>query len=207
MPGRFLRLIGTSLGLYMVGMSVWPTIVMLPPNVFVSFLVASALLGLSLYYLHLFVPQIALGPEGGQGRAQQQTGPDRAHASFREPIVALPGLVIFFYNSAQAYLFPVIMVHVDLSYGFTSTESGYVVSLVAATPSLYLLFNLCIVPRVRSRFQFGGRRADGDVTATSTRKTDGENTRPGRGAYYFNAGLAMLFFLWLSSWQFYLSSR
>ncbi|ETS77610.1 hypothetical protein PFICI_09672 [Pestalotiopsis fici W106-1] len=200
MPGRFSQLMGTSLGLYMVGMSLSPTIVTLLPSFIVSFVVAIALLGLSLLYLCFLVPPLARGPERGcpARPVQQETHPNSTRTSFlepvfyfhREPIVALPGLAVLLYNSAQAYLFPVIMVHAALRYGFTSTENGYLISLAAATSSVYLLVTLYIVPRVRSRFRIDRRGAAGEAAAPSSRKTYSENSRLGRGRYYFNADLS-----------------
>ncbi|RYP47126.1 hypothetical protein DL768_006769 [Monosporascus sp. mg162] len=68
---------------------------------------------------------------------------------YRDQLLLVPGLAIFFYNSAQAYLFPAIMVHAAVEFGFTSTENGYIVSIAAGTSSIYLLVVSYILPRIR----------------------------------------------------------
>lgn len=159
-PDRFSRLMGTSLALYMIGMSMSPTLVTLLPNFFFSFILAIAVLGLSLVYLVVFIPAATPRPTNEDGNSigvcPEYTATD--HISFfdpilyfyHEPVVLLPGLAIFFYNSAQAYLFPAIMVHAALKFGFTSIENGYIISIAAGTSSVYLLIVSYVLPKVYS---------------------------------------------------------
>ncbi|KAI1457519.1 hypothetical protein F4805DRAFT_172091 [Annulohypoxylon moriforme] len=164
-PGRFSRLMGTSLALYMIGMPVSPTLVTLLPNFFFSFILAIAVLGLSLVYLLVFIPVTTPEPydvnedENSSEASPKPTITDRVPFFdpvlyfYREPVVLLPGLAIFFYNSAQAYLFPAIMVHAALKFGFTSTENGYIISIAAGTSSVYLLVVSYVLPKVYSRLR------------------------------------------------------
>jgi len=71
---------------------------------------------------------------------------------YREPIVLFPSLATLFYNSAQAHLFPAIMVHAAVKFGFTSTENGYIISLAAGTSSIYLFIVLYAIPQIRKKF-------------------------------------------------------
>lgn len=68
----------------------------------------------------------------------------------------LPVLGMLFYNSAQAYLFPAIMVHATLRFAFTSKGNGYLISIAASTSSIYLFIVLYGIPRVQRR----ARKAD-----------------------------------------------
>lgn len=159
-PDRFSRLMGTSLALYMIGMSMSPTLVTLLPNFFFSFILAIAILGLSLLYLVVFIPVATPRPTDGNGDSPGASPRSTStnHISFfdpilhfyREPTVLLPGMAILLYNSAQAYLFPAIMVHAALKFGFTSTENGYIISIAAGTSSVYLFIVFYLLPKVYS---------------------------------------------------------
>ncbi|KAI1653954.1 hypothetical protein F4813DRAFT_372597 [Daldinia decipiens] len=138
---RFPRLMGTSLALYMIGMSISPALVTLLPHFLFSFLLAFALLGSSLFYLLAFVPGLAPVIESNYGdHSESHQGRD-AVDSFSiftpirylvyEPTALFASLAIFFYNTAQAYLFPAIMVYATLKFGFTSVENSYIVSIAA----------------------------------------------------------------------------
>lgn len=159
--GRFSRLMGTSMALYMSGMSMGPTIVTLLPNFFLSFAVAISLLAISFCYLWTFVPLTADDPERIAFRSTDASNTslfEPIYIFYREPLITLPALSILLYNCAQAYLFPLIMVHAALKFGFTSVENGYLISVAAASSSVYLLFALYVVPKMhrylgRSRTQ------------------------------------------------------
>lgn len=53
---QFPRLMGTTLALYMVGMSISPAIAGLFPDFFTSFIMALAMFDVSMTYLAFFVP-------------------------------------------------------------------------------------------------------------------------------------------------------
>jgi hypothetical protein len=155
-PDRFSRLMIISLALYMAGMSTSPTIVTFLPNFQFSFAVAIALLGSSILYLALFVPVTTIsvveanGTESlGKAETKRSSFLDPILFYTKEPVSFLPSLGIFFYNSAQAYIFPAIMVHSALRFGFTSIENGYLISIAASTSSLYLFAVLYAVPKIQ----------------------------------------------------------
>ncbi|KAF2259676.1 hypothetical protein CC78DRAFT_571696 [Lojkania enalia] len=171
----FSRLMGTSLALYMAGMSFGPTIVTFLPNFILSFVTAISLLGVSLLYLLVFVPTET---RSAQIDEHYDTAWPRRFLSIldpvrhfcREPILVLPGFVIFFFNAAQAYLFPAIMVHAALRFGFTSTENGYVISIAALTSSIYLFIVLYVIPNARKFTE--RRRAEGSKQSNQDEETE-----------------------------------
>jgi hypothetical protein len=155
-PDRFSGLMITSLALYMAGMSTSPTIVTFLPNFQFSFAVAVILLGSSILYLALFVPVTTTidvevnGMESvGNSETKSSSFLDPILFYTKEPVSFLPSLGIFFYNSAQAYIFPAVMVHSTLRFGFTGTENGYLISIAASTSSLYLFAVLYAVPKIQ----------------------------------------------------------
>ncbi|OCL06615.1 hypothetical protein AOQ84DRAFT_398915 [Glonium stellatum] len=168
---RFSKLMGTSLALYMVGMSLSPTIMALLPRFFTSFIIALGIFGCSLVYLEVVVPIIPSTSEAGvDGSTGIQISPSEDSGKtgslrsitkyFRsitiplrtfaaDPALILPSLALFFYNMVQAYLFPAIMVHASLKFGFTGRENGYLISMAAATSSMYLFFTYFAIPRIK----------------------------------------------------------
>ena len=156
---------GTSLGLYMLGMSLSSTIAGLLPNFFSSFIMALAIFAASLLYLGLFVPVVAATPERHppqEDRCDPPSG-ERSRAArysyfifqpllnmYSEPAVILPGLALLLCNTAQAYIFPAIMVYTSVKFNFTGRENGYVISVAAAVSALYLAIVSYAVPQIRA---------------------------------------------------------
>lgn len=173
---QFPRLMGTSLALYMVGMSLSPAIAGLFSNFFTSFIMALAIFGVSITYLAFFVPltgsnspksspvgyldlsldkslnrHLSLGAKFATSIAQTLLSlTDPLRFLYNEPIVLLPGLTLLLYNSAQAYLFPAIMVYTSLGYAFTGTQNGHLISIAAATSAAYLFSVLYALPRLKT---------------------------------------------------------
>lgn len=168
-PATFARLMGTSLALYMSAMSMSPTIVTLLPNFVWSFGVAIAVLGASVVYLALYVPT-AVCTKDRDPNQEQPSPRTRTCAEllrlflepllyfYREPFSMLPGMAIFLYNAAHAYLFPAIMVHASIRFGFTSKENGYMISIAALTSSIYLFIVLFAIPNATKWFRTNARR-------------------------------------------------
>ncbi|KAI1647340.1 uncharacterized protein F4817DRAFT_105737 [Daldinia loculata] len=185
---RFPRLMGTSLALYMIGMSISPALVTLLPHFLFSFLLAFTLLGSSLFYLLAFVPGLTPVTESDYGdHSESHRGRD-AVGSFSiftpirylvyEPTALFASLAIFFYNTAQAYLFPAIMVYATLKFGFTSVENSYIVSIAAGTSSICLFTVFYIIPWLHVVLSLlgavgtAGNTCNADVEATvKTRST------------------------------------
>ncbi|KAK8013418.1 hypothetical protein PG991_009011 [Apiospora marii] len=163
------RLMGTSLGLYMLGMSLSSTIAGLLPNFFSSFIMALAIFAASLLYLGLFVPVVAATtPEHHPSQQDRRDPPsgERSMAArytyfvfrpllnmYSEPSTILPGLALLLCNTAQAYIFPAIMVYTSVKFNFTGRENGYVISVAAAVSALYLAIVSYVVPKIRAWHQ------------------------------------------------------
>ncbi|KAI0517009.1 major facilitator superfamily domain-containing protein [Xylaria bambusicola] len=157
-PARFSRLMGTSLALYMIGMSISPSFVTILPSFTSSFIVAIAILGFSLLYLLAFVPNPRMD---NQDHFDNIACPGVDHREgwkqYFRPItnliknrrIILSAMAVFFYNCTQAYLFPLIMVDAALRFNATSKENGYIISIAATTSSIYLLFISVILPRIK----------------------------------------------------------
>lgn len=165
---RISRLMGTSLGLYMLGMSLSSTIAGLLPNFFFSFMMALAIFAASLLYLGLFVPVVAATPEHHPSREDRSDPPsgERSMAArytyfifqpllnmHSERSIILPGLALLLCNTAQAYIFPAIMVYTSVKFNFTGRENGYVISVAAAVSALYLAIVSHAVPKIRAWHQ------------------------------------------------------
>ncbi|KAI0114673.1 MFS general substrate transporter [Hypoxylon sp. NC0597] len=179
---RFSSLLGTSLALYMVGMSLSPTLASFLPNFFTSFIMALSIFALSLLYLLLFVPVIP-------GKSLECTRSDSSETrnatfagkvtgqikSIYRPLVdlcltrraMLPGLALLLYNTTQSYLFPSLMVYTSLNFSFTGEQNGFLISTAAAVSAIYLLSVLYIFPMVKEwvgwrKKSRGSEEDDGD---------------------------------------------
>ncbi|OTA66118.1 MFS general substrate transporter [Hypoxylon sp. EC38] len=161
---RFSSLLGTSLALYMVGMSLSPTIASFLPNFFTSFIMALAIFALSLLYLLLFVPvapgkilettRLDISENRNATFAGRVTG--RIQSIYRPLVVLcltrraiLPGLALLLYNTSQAYLFPSLMVYTSINFSFTGEQNGFLISTAAAVSALYLLGVFYIFPIIK----------------------------------------------------------
>ncbi|KAF3058431.1 hypothetical protein GL218_05724 [Daldinia childiae] len=168
---RISKLMRTSLALYMLGMSVSPVLMSLLSNFFASFIVAVAILGISLVYLSIWIPaemnmknpedDTAGLPPVTRALPSRSSIPGFAIQAIQssispiyhyrdEPKLLLPGLALSLYNTAQAYLFPAIMVHTAVHFGFTSTQNGYLISIAASVASAYLFATIYAIPRAKA---------------------------------------------------------
>ncbi|KAK8044765.1 hypothetical protein PG993_004789 [Apiospora rasikravindrae] len=203
-PGHFSRLMATSLALYMLGMSLSPTLVTFLPDFQLSFVLAISLIALSIVYLWAFVPLASAARADGSSRcsgrdtAQTISYNIRRRASsimepiyifYREPVVALPGLAILLYNTSQAYLFPLIMVYASLQFNFSSIENGYIVSMAAATSSMYLFFTVYVIPRARQRLFRSSSVQEMDGIDTDSRQDEARMAKPSRPKDQLNKDL------------------
>jgi len=169
-------LIGQSLALYMVGISVSPFLAGLFNDISASFLIAIAIFAASLLYLLIFVngpkPQhvskqntdangFASGVENsrtkGAAASCQNSGSFRKLIenicsplrSFRtRPIAIIPGFSLLLYNTGQAFIFSAIMIHTTLRFGFSAKQNGLLISIAHATSALYIFFAIFAVPRI-----------------------------------------------------------
>ncbi|GJC94038.1 hypothetical protein CH63R_04648 [Colletotrichum higginsianum IMI 349063] len=187
--GRFSRLIGTSLALFMVGMSLSPAIVSFLPNFFTSFVIALSVFVASIVYLALFVPMVSTwespedprpGRDTRDGIADQKAKPFDLFRKailvlrpllylWRDRRVALPGMALLLYNTTQAYLFPALMVYASLRYSFTGRENDCLISLAAGVSAIYLVVIFYILPKAKAWLGLGkpSKDAAGDGPAES----------------------------------------
>ncbi|KAL9084061.1 MAG: hypothetical protein Q9165_008262 [Trypethelium subeluteriae] len=172
------RLIGISLALYMVGISVSPSLASILPTVQSSFAMAILLFGASSFHLLVGVrthkaPQSALQQEADHPAQTAATLQDshpslihscsaaiRALASsirtlFRVRVSILPALALLLYNAVQSYAFSAIMLQTSFSFGFSSRENGFLISIAHGVAAVYLFTTYTMVPKIRE----GLRRA------------------------------------------------
>ncbi|KAI0384002.1 hypothetical protein F5Y04DRAFT_293434 [Hypomontagnella monticulosa] len=197
---QFSRLMGTSLALYMVSMSLSPMVITLLPSFFFSLVVSVAVLGLTALYLWMFVMVPGLyiqDVKASSGDLPQDSNQQRT--SFFTPMryllkdrcALLPGLALLLFNMTQAYLFPAIMVYAALKFAFTDLENNYIVALAAATASVYMLVVLYLVPKF---FAFLSRGEKKHCVALLNNALDGRDSRRSNcyvGADLFYALLSM----------------
>ncbi|KAG6988948.1 hypothetical protein G7Y79_00067g095630 [Physcia stellaris] len=164
------KLIGTSLALYMIGISVGPFVPSLfHDEVIGSFIMASAIFGVALLYLLGYTigvsgkpkrrSDVEFFPPDTESRSCRSKWSNALriivhkvlsplHAFLMQPIALWPGISLLLYNTGQAFAFPVIMVHTTLRFGFTAKENGILISIAHATAAAYLFCSLYLVPRM-----------------------------------------------------------
>ena len=206
------KLIGASLALYMVGISISPAIASLLPDFAASFTMALVVFGLAFLYLLLCVRSKKSKDLGSTreiaGEERSETGvsfasrmtsalqtlssPLTLFAS--RPILSFSGLSLFFYTAAQSYLFPAMMVDTSLRFGFDGAQNGYMISLAHAAASIYLLFTLFILPKL-----FGTK----ERSAQQTRSVKRDNTALTLVSLAMQGSALALFGLADQTWQVY----
>lgn len=169
------RLIGTSLALYMVGISVSPFAAGCFDNVSVSFTIALALFAISLIYIVVYVDRqkprtsgyftqidtvaqedenLGQGPEDSKILPTFMAGAFSPLQSFQaRPIAMIPSFSLLLYNTGQAFIFSAIMVHTSLRFGFSAKQNGFLISIAHATSAAYLFFTLFAVPRITTAWR------------------------------------------------------
>ncbi len=178
--GRASRLIGTSLLLYMLGISLSPFVVGFFDRFETSFAIALALFGLSLVYLLTCIKPASgsriVGSEIGGLPLHDETvfrastwkmkTLSRSFASYFTPLSALQsspllflvGLSLFTYNIVQSYIFAAILVHTAVVFHFSSRQNGVLISLVHAVSAVYLLSILYLIPSLSRLFRILNRQ-------------------------------------------------
>ena len=166
------RLIGASLALYMIGISMSPTIAGLLDNFTASFTMALSIFALSLLYVLLCVrmwrPSHALQDHNTTAVQEEQIASSPFRRSLKgflaslfsplrsfivRPLALLPGVSLLVYNAVQSYVFPAIMVHTSLRFGFSSMQNGFLISIAHAVSSIYIFLSLFAVPYIYQRFR------------------------------------------------------
>ena len=165
----FPRLIGTSLALYMTGISVSPFAVGLFHDILISFVIAIGLFAISLLYLLLFVASprskhsstsasladlaqgertISASCRVGKTFKTISSALSPLKVFYTSPSAIAPSLSLLLYNTGQAFVFQAIMVYTSLRFGFTAKQNGLLISIAHLTSAVYLFFTLFAVPRI-----------------------------------------------------------
>ncbi|KAK7921644.1 hypothetical protein PG985_009666 [Apiospora marii] len=181
-PGRFARLVGTSLVLYLVGCAVGPWApALVPSSLLFGFAATLVLLGLTAAYLVVFIPAGAFPVRGhiGDGDASPSattTTRRRAIASamvspfyylYAESAVRLPALALLLHHTTQGFLFIAIIVHAVIDLGFYGLQNGIVFGIESAVPAVFLMLALFGVPGLQRMWKRGRRATDDNDDASS----------------------------------------
>ncbi|KAF1950198.1 hypothetical protein CC80DRAFT_520154 [Byssothecium circinans] len=166
-------LIGYSLALYMIGISISPFVVGLFKNFTISFFIALGLFGLSLIYLQSCIigktSKNVTGPfevnEGRPVRSLSSNGCQKALRNWlrtassplkpfqQKPAHLFIGISIFFYNIVQSYIFNALLVHTSVRFGFSGRENGIIISIAHSIASVYIFITLSLFTRASRYFQ------------------------------------------------------
>jgi hypothetical protein len=141
------RLMSASLALYMAGMALSPALAALLSDFRVSFAVALVIFAVAAVYLVIVgrlddetVVKQADSDHDGDGSALRLAALARPTLRlFSDRVVGAHGAAMFLYNAAISYMFPALMVHATLQFGFTPAQNGLLLSVAAGTSSLYLV--------------------------------------------------------------------
>lgn len=220
--GAASRLIGSSLALYMIGISVGPFMPSLfHDEVTGSFVMASAMFGVSLLYLVGYTVGVKAKPT--QPINEEIIFPDNESRVWRsktsnalrtvatkifsplyafllQPIALWPGITLLLYNTGQAFAFPIIMVHTTLRFGFTAKENGILISIAHATSAFYLFGALYLIPRIIKSSIWGYLWSHPSTTVRRPRTSDGLFAI---GSLVTQSTALLFFGLARESWQVY----
>lgn len=161
------RLIGSSLALFMIGISISPAIAGLFQDFVMSFLMAGGIFAVSIGYLLFFVPgkgetetSAIFIPKDINSQESVQDGGftetkllslaeiifSPLKPFYSRPASLLIGLALLIYTAVQSYIFSLIMVHTSLVFGFTGKQNGFLLSIVHAVSAIYLFLVLFGIP-------------------------------------------------------------
>ncbi|GIK07510.1 hypothetical protein Aspvir_003176 [Aspergillus viridinutans] len=164
-PETISMLMGSSLACYMVGMALAPLSAGWLPSVEWTFFVAIGLFMIAIVYVLLVVsgtvgePQVhsataSLSSETPtiQKACTSRLGEVLSPAGFfyEYPGTILFGLSLLLYNMVQGYMINLLFIFTSLQFGFTPTNNGALLSLIAVTAAGYLIFSSFVVPKVLS---------------------------------------------------------
>lgn len=164
-------LIGYSLALYMVGISVSPFVAGLFQNFTVSFSMAIGFFALAVAYLQLCVTPrkhkncetVRESDRREDLRNLPNSAPESVHGILKTLIAPLRifnehfasllcGLGLLTYNLVQSYTFGALLVHTSLRFGFAGKENGFLITIAHSVAAMYLAISLCIIPQVLMPF-------------------------------------------------------
>ena len=163
-------LMGVSLALYVVGISISPFVGGLLKDIRQSFIVALALFGVSIVYTLILVRRFTLklaSPEDGPSSGHQQDARNAdpsAESTFdlamfktpfsplaKGPRMLFTGLAMMVYNTGQTYIFEAILIYTTLTLRFNPTENGALLSIASGSGAVYLSVTLLLIPFISAR--------------------------------------------------------
>ena len=161
--GQVSKLIGSSLALYMIGISISPFVASRFDDISSSIILALGFFAMAFIYLLIFVKSrqsdndsstAGVGIVIQRPRSQPRSCCQRVMTSIASPLqafralpVMLSGISLLIYNIGQAFTFSAIMIHTTLRFGFSDKQNGLLISIAHSTASLYVLSALFIIPR------------------------------------------------------------
>ncbi|KAK8133544.1 hypothetical protein PG984_005556 [Apiospora sp. TS-2023a] len=190
-PGRFSRLLGTSLALYMLGYAISTVVTpFLVPHFLVSFAVALLILGLSAAYLVVFIPSgvfTAGDPDGDAALTTTTTTSTRRTIAkavvdplyhlYAESAIRLPALALLLHNTAQGFLFLAIAIHAIVDLEFHGKQYIILYGIESVVPAFYLMLALYGIPQLQKMWKRRGSSTT-DYAAVSADETGGGGGMP-----------------------------
>ncbi|CZT23690.1 uncharacterized protein RCC_09404 [Ramularia collo-cygni] len=153
------RLMSVSLALYMGGMALSPALAALLTDFRISFGIAIGIFALTIIYLAIVGPlENGKRKEPASSEDGSPPAPTRRLKELTKPIVNLVsdrtllmyGTSMLLYNAAVSYMFPALMIHATLQFGFSSATNGLLISVAAGSSSMYLLLSAAISTPARN---------------------------------------------------------
>ncbi|KAF2276640.1 uncharacterized protein EI97DRAFT_397398 [Westerdykella ornata] len=183
---RTSTLIGSSMALYLAGISISPFVAGLFQNFTISFFIALGLFVFAIVYLQIFIPSrsgsTSRKPTSTEEafsaavpRNQDRDEPWRnLMRTISSPLISFRqhpkdltfGLSLLAYNLVQSYMFSALLVHTSLQFNFTGRENGILISLAHSVAAVYLALALYILPSVLRAWR---SRSSNDARSSSKR--------------------------------------
>lgn len=194
-----------SLALYMIGQGLSPIISGLFTDFRTSFAIAILIFTLCFSYIW-FLPNSSIPnrPHDEQSREDRSNGSAAIARNLLRPLQAAmlnrslwaPEAALLFFLAAISYIYPALLVFTTVRYGFTGKENGWIVSLTAASSSLYLLVVHVVWPRLRP-----SRRVEADKFQSRAQVAFDSNFWNAAASMLLLGGVFPLIGLTTQAWQ------
>ena len=189
------RMMGSSLAVYLLGISLSPVAIGMFTSFMATFQVATYIfIVASIYLFVVHLPEMPSADhlhqhtDGDEGEEQNcdRLGCQQAFEPFSiilrpllfyisNPRTLTHGIAMLCYNAATSYLFPMLMIYTSSHFSFTNQENGLIVSVITATSAAYLFGSLFVVPWVRSVVLLRGAKTSCRVSTAADE--DGSHRR------------------------------
>ena len=181
------RMVGSSLAVYLFGLSLSPVVIGLFTSFMATFRVATYIfVAASIYLFTIRLPEIPsldyVHQEISNDDEEEQNGATLGcwQAFMPLSIILRPlfyytsnprtlthGVAMLCYNATTSYLFPMLMIYTSSHFNFTNQENGLIVSVVTATSAAGLFLSLFVVPWIRSAMVLQATKASRRVSAVA----------------------------------------